>query len=208
MIKTDISGRNMEDITYLIEKSVLKKCIKIITNEKTTLIENYKNKKYFKLIGEIVLDTDEYNGKKKKDTILKIIPNITIEEFSNRNEWIYLFLINNRIVKIGGTRTGIKNRWLSYLSGHHTIERGKSGDCSKTNSFIYNTFEFYLHLDCKIEMYGYELPKKELEIELLDIKHMIIPQTYHAYESLFLQDYKKENGEFPILCNNGDPDYR
>ena len=207
MIKKDISGKKITDVKYLIEKSVLKKWIKLIPTDKTMLFENYKNKKYFKPIGEIVLDTDEYNGKRKV-SLLKIIPRIELDEFSNKTEWIYLFVINKRIVKIGGTRTGIKSRWISYLSGHHTIERGKSGDCSKTNSFIYNTFEFYLHLGCKIEMYGYELPKKEVEIEIFDEKKMVLTQTYHAYESIFLEDYKKDYGEFPILCNNGDPDYR
>ena len=59
------------------------------------------------------------------------------------------------IVKIGGTRTGLKGRVSSYLCGHHIEERGKSGDCSKTNGFIYNTMEFYLNLGCKIKMYGY-----------------------------------------------------
>ena len=52
--------------------------------------------------------------------------------------------MNDYIIKIGGTRTGLKERCGSYLCGHHVEERDKSGDCSKTNAYIYNTFEFYL----------------------------------------------------------------
>jgi hypothetical protein len=52
--------------------------------------------------------------------------------------------MNGYIIKIGGTRTGLKERCGSYLCGHHIEERDKSGDCSKTNAYIYNTFEFYL----------------------------------------------------------------
>jgi len=89
------------------------------------------------------------------------------------------------IVKIGGTRTCIKGRISLYLCGHHIEERGKSGDCSKTNGFIYNTFEFYLNLGSKIQMYGYELPKTEITIKIFDKETKIITQTFHAYESIF-----------------------
>ena len=36
----------------------------------------------------------------------------------------------------------------------------------------------------------------------------IVTQTYHAYESTFLEDYKKNYEEYPILCDNCDPDYK
>lgn len=64
--------------------------------------------------------------------------------FSNKFEWIYIFTINDHIVKIEGTRTCLKDRCISYLCGHHTTDRGKSGKCSGTNAYIYNTFYFYL----------------------------------------------------------------
>ena len=117
-------------------------------------------------------------------------------------------MINGRIVKIGGTRIGLKGRVISYLCGHHIKERGKSGDCSKTNGFIYNTFDFYLTMGCKIEMYGYELPKTEIIIEIFGKETKIIAQTYHAYESTFLEDYKKNYNTYPLLCDNCDPDYK
>ena len=130
--------------------------------------------------------------------MIQFIPKISNEDFTKKNEWLYLLVINNRIVKIGGTRTGIKGRIISYLCGHHIEERGKSGDCSKTNGFIYNTFEFYLNLGCKIE----------ITINILDKETKIIAQTYHAYESTFLEDYKKNYNKNPILSDNSDPDYR
>jgi hypothetical protein len=112
------------------------------------------------------------------------------------------------IVKIGGTRTGLKGRVSSYLCGHHIKERGKSGDCSKTNGYIYNTLEFYLKLGSKIQMYGYELPKTEFTIEIFGKERKIIAQTYHAYESTFLEDYKNNYNVYPILSDNSDPDYK
>ena len=57
-------------------------------------------------------------------------------------------------------------------------------------------------------MYGYELPKTEITINILDKETKIIAQTYHAYESTFLEDYKKNYNKNPILSDNSDPDYR
>ena len=208
IIQISISNISFNFNKELYEISPVKKWIKQIPFNKTVSIEKYNNKEHFKLIAEIVLDIEEKNGKKQRNTVIRFVPKIEKNEFEKKTEWLYLFLINGRIVKIGGTRTGIKGRISSYLCGHHILERGKTGDCSKTNGFIYNTFEFYLLSGCKIEMYGYELPIKQYEIEILGIKTMIVVQTYHAYESSFLEDHKKKYGDLPVLCNNGDPEYR
>ena len=94
------------------------------------------------------------------------------------------------------------------MCGHHVLERGKSGDCSKTNAFIYNTFDYYLNQGYKIKMLGYKLPKTETQVDIFEKKIKVIAQTYHAYESTFLQDYKKNYNSYPILSDNCDPDYK
>jgi hypothetical protein len=210
-IVTDISG--IKNINELYDISLIKKWIKLIPIKKTIPFEEYNRKEYFIPIADIVLDnefftTETKQGQKKRNTLIQFIPKISNEEFNKKNEWLYLLIINGRIVKIGGTRTGLKGRVVSYLCGHHIEERGKSGDCSKTNGFIYNTFEFYLQLGCKIEMYGYKLPKTQITIEIFEKKTNITAQTYHAYESTFLEDYKKIYNEYPILSDNCDPDYK
>lgn len=206
-MSTDISG--ITNIDELYEGSLIKKWIKLISTEKTIPIEDYNRKEHFIPIADIILDSEiGSNGRKRRRTLIKFVPLISHEAYSRKSEWLYLFLINDRIVKIGGTRTGLKGRIASYLCGHHIEERGKSGDCSKTNGFIYNTFEFYLNLGCKIQMYGYELPKTEITIEIFGKETKIIAQTYHAYETTFMEDYKKNYREYPILCDNCDPDYK
>tara|TARA_B110000259_G_scaffold188480_1_gene247962 strand:- start:7992 stop:8624 length:633 start_codon:yes stop_codon:yes gene_type:complete len=208
---TDISG--LENIDEQYDSSSIKKWIKLIPTNKTISFEEYNRKEYFIPIADIVLDNEVFTsgknqGKRKRNTVIKFVPNISQEAFNKKSEWLYLLVINGMIVKIGGTRTGLKGRVASYLCGHHIEERGKSGDCSKTNGFIYNTFEFYLNLGCKIQMYGYELPKKEISIEIFGKETKITTQTYHAYESTFLEDYKKNYKEYPILSDNSDPDYK
>jgi hypothetical protein len=207
----DISG--LANITELYESSVIKKWIKLIPTDKTISFEEYNQKDHFIPIADIVLDSELFicgkkQGNKKRNTLIQFIPTISTEAFNKKAEWLYLLVINGMIVKIGGTRTGLKGRASSYLCGHHIEERGKSGDCSKTNGFIYNTFEFYLNLGCKIQMYGYELPKTEITIEIFGKETKITAQTYHAYESTFLEDYKKNYNEYPILSDNCDPDYK
>ena len=207
----DISG--VKNINDLYNKSSIKKWIKLISLEDSILFDNYNNKDYFIPIANVIIDDEVYmngnkKGIKKRNTLIQFVPIIPIEDYNRKNEWLYIFVINNRIVKLGGTRTGIKGRLSSYLCGHHIEERGKSGDCSKTNGFIYNTFYFYLNLGCEIKMYGYELPKTEFIIKIFDKETKIIAQTYHAYESTFLEDYKKNYNKYPILCDNCDPDYK
>lgn len=196
------------NIDNLYNNSPYKKWIKLIDFNKLILFKNYDNKDYFKLVANVSLDNEiKQSQKKKRKTLIKFTPFIKNDEYNEKTEWLYIFTINDKIVKIGGTRTGIKGRITSYLCGHHIVERGKSGDCSKTNGIIYNTFEFYLNLGYTINMYGYKLPKTEINIEILGKSVNIIAQTFHAYESMFLKKYKKKYNEYPILCNNCDPDY-
>ena len=207
----DISKK--ENFYEVLNSQPLKKWIKELPISKTIPFENYNRKQYFKSIAEIILDEDLFTsgnkeGQKKRNTLIKFVPTISNEEFNKKTEWLYLLVVDGRIVKIGGTRTGLKGRVASYLCGHHVEERGKSGDCSKTNGFIYNTFEFYLSLGCKIEMYGYELPKTEISIKIFDKDTTIVAQTFHAYESTFLEDYKKNYNSYPLLSDNCDPDYK
>ena len=204
---SDISG--IDNIHEIHSASPLRRWVKPIPIIKTVLFDDYNRREYFIPIADVVLD-NELNeaGKKKRNTLIRFNPKISTNQFKKKTEWLYLFTINGRIVKIGGTRTGLKGRISSYLCGHHIKERGKSGDCSKTNGFIYNTLEFYLELGCKIQMYGYELPTIEIPINIFGKETKIIAQTFHAYESTFLNDYKQMYKDYPLLSDNCDPDYK
>jgi len=196
----DVSG--LENIDELYKNSAIKNWIKLIPMNKTVPISEYNRREYFKPVADIILDTSQ------KNTLIHFEPLVSKTEFNRKTEWLYLLTINDRIVKIGGTRTGLKGRVASYLCGHHIKERGKSGFCSKTNGFIYNTFEFYLNLGCSLKMYGYELPLTEFIVEIFGKEKKIKAQTYHAYESSFLEDFKKQYNEYPALSDNCDPDYK
>jgi len=204
----DIS--NVNNINEIYENDITKKWIKLIPLNKTILFDEYNHKNLFKLVANVELDNAmKSNGTKQRNTLIQFSPVISNEEFKEKTtEWIYIFTINGRIVKIGGTRTGLKGRIGSYLCGHHVEERGKSGDCSKTNGYIYNTFVFYLNAGCEIKMYAFSLPNIEVEVDILGITTKVLSQTYHAYESTIMNAYKKNYGNIPVLCDNSDPEYR
>jgi hypothetical protein len=210
----NINSSCVKDIRELYNKSPYKKWIKLIPTHKTSPYEEYNRKENFIPVADIVLDGELHEsgkneGNKKRNTVIKFVPIISKEKFNEESiEWLYLFVIEGRIIKFGGTRTGLKGRVGSYLCGHHIKARGKSGDCSKTNGFIYNTFEFYLNLGCKIQMYGYELPETIVPITILGKETKIKAQTYHAYETTFMEDYKEQYMNYPILNDNGDPNYK
>jgi hypothetical protein len=203
----------LNSVNKYYQNSLVKKWIKLVPLNNLVLFENYNRKDYFTPVADIVLDTEVYTygdkkGMKKRNTLIQFIPKIPLSDFDKKDEWVYMLLINKGIVKIGGTRSGLKGRITSYLSGHHINERGKSGDCSKTNGFIYNTFEFYLNMGYKIEMYAYKLPYVENVINIFDKEIKIKAQTYHAYETTFLEDYKKIYNSYPVLSDKCDPDYK
>lgn len=178
------------------------------------VFDDYAHRGLFMKVADILLDVETYqsgnkSGQKKRNTLIQCCPCIEQEAFQNKEkEWVYLFVLDGNIIKIGGTRVGLKGRFSSYLCGHHIQERQKSGKCSVTNAFVYNTFVFYLENGCRIEMYGYEIPHHELTINMFSEERTILAQTYHAYESIFLEDYRKQHGEYPPLSDNCDPKYK
>ena len=205
----DISGK--DNAAELRAASPYAYWLKPISVDKTIHVTEYNFIDKFKRVATIDLDNEvnPTTNRRKRQTVIRFNPTVTTEEFAKKAEWIYIFTINDRIVKIGGTRTGIKNRAGSYLCGHHIPERGNSGDCSKTNGFIYNTFEFYLNIGCKIEMYGYEIPKAEIVLD--DVFGRSIrdgAQVFHIYESVALNSFHQLYGFNPILSDNADPEYR
>lgn len=194
------------DTTY--EKSLYKQWIKLVPLEKELLFDEFELSKKFKKVANVVCDNDKKsNGDKARNTVIKFVPENN-EDWTNSCEWIYIFTIKNRIVKIGGTRTGLKGRASSYLCGHHIPQRGKSGKCSVTNAHIYNTFDFYLQNGYEIEMYGYMIPQCKVPINILDESTDVEAQVYHAYEAKFLKEYKKITGQYPFLSDNADPNYK
>ena len=116
-INDDISKNKEFNKNY--NNSIVKKWIKQISIKDTISFDNYNRKNNFKLVADILLDNDinTKTNKKKRKTLIKFSPKISLDEYNKKSEWLYIFTINDRIVKIGGSRTGIYGRASSYLCG-------------------------------------------------------------------------------------------
>lgn len=196
----------LEDISrlFITENSLNIKYNNEITKNWIKFIEEEKFTNNLEFL-EIICKYEDIECKKVADIIIDVEKRNTVVSFVNtisEKEWIYLFVINKHISKIGGTRTGLKKRTTSYLCGHHIKERGKSGDCSKTNAFIYNTFDFYLRNNFNIEMYAFEVPEIIVEKYIYGKKKIIKIQSYHNYEKELVKLFEEKYGRYPYLNNN------
>ena len=224
MNNPNIETQEIDNITQLVENltiDTIKEQINVLPNRKWIKeinLENELNFNDFSLshrfhkVADIVSDNEtKSDGTPKRQTVILFRYNgiISHKDWRNTDEHLYIMTMNEKIIKIGGTRNGLKSRSASYLCGHHTVERGKSGKCSATNAKIYNTFEFYLNNveNTNIELYAYKLPIKMATIRIEDEETEVIAQTYHKYESIFLARYKKQSplNQYPILSDNADP---
>ena len=175
----------------------------------TVSLFNAKCGNKFSPRAKIVLDDSE-----RRQTTIKVEV-LEKQEWKRKSEHIYLIVRDNAIVKIGGTRTGMKNRWGSYLCGHCVPQRIKKrdnkpfpGKMSVTNAHLYHTIEEDLLAGHVWEFWSWKLPKITVSVEILGEPIDVIAQTYHAYETRCIQMFKKMVGHIPQLCDNADPNYR
>jgi len=159
-------------------------------------------------MADIVLDDTT-----SRRTTIQTIP-VDEEKWKETAEHIYIIVRNGEIMKIGGTRTGMKARWGSYLCGHCVAERmNKNGEpnpgkMSVTNAHLYHTIEDDLLNGNTWEFYSCKLPDTTVTVEILGEMIQVVAQTYHAYESRCIELFKTITGHIPQLCDNADPTYK
>jgi hypothetical protein len=179
-------------------------------------LSDFSLKDHFVKVADIVPDTElrkkDANGgkgKKKKDqksrqTLLKFVPTIPKKTWEKKGEYIYLFIVDGKIVKIGCTRTSIDARCGGYLSGHG-IPEVTGGTAGSTNAFIYWTFVWLLSQGKKIEMFSAEIPKVVVVQTFFGFSEKIETQVCHRWERRAMLEYQKQFGKLPPLSSNYDP---
>jgi hypothetical protein len=183
----------------------MSKWIKVLDLSKELSIDAFSLFKNFRHVADVILTPETVSAK----TCILFEPAIEVLDWKDQtSQWIYVFTINEKIVKIGGTRSGLKGRAASYLCGHHTTDRGKSGKCSVTNAYLYNTFEDSLKQGNIIKMYGFKIPDVKVEMSVWEKNITFSPQTYTVFETTALEQYKLECGKYPQLSDNSDPSHR
>lgn len=201
----DCSFATLEEMMLV---DLCKNWIKPINLSKELCVADFNLSKDFTKVADVGLDNDlTVKGKKARNTVIKFHP-IDKKQWQKEVEHVYLIVVNGRIVKIGGTRKGLKGRAASYLCGHHVQERQKSGRCSVTNAYVYNTLHFYLRNGFKIEIYAHEIEPVIVDVNIFGQIKKVSAQVYQAFESYCLEQYKRQVGTYPILSDNADPTYK
>ena len=156
--------------------------------------------------ADIVLDSST-----DRQTVIQAIPIAEhLDKWCASEESVYMFVRNGKIMKIGGTRVSMKERFGSYLCGHHVPQRDKSGKMSVTNAYLYHTIEADLleNDDSKWEIYTFPIPPQEITLEFMGKEMRIKAQIYHGLESHAIEEYRKLAGCNPQFSVNSDPAYR
>jgi len=176
--------------------------------------DSFEINQRFKMMGEIVLDDEKKeNGEKQRKTMWKVnIPEDMEGEYKRRQNCVYILVCNGKIIKIGGTKTGMKERIVSYYCGHYiTGMKKKNGDVcegkmSITNAYIYWTIYENLRQGNTFNVYVYAIPDEIIEMDIFNTRVNVPVQTYDAYEAAVLNMYRSTMGHYPVLSDNGHPD--
>ena len=124
---------------------------------------------------------------------------------------VYLIICNGRIVKIGGTKTGMRKRIGSYHCGYCVSQRTNNngehypGRMSVTNAYCYNTIDYYIINGLQFELYYYPIPDHSISLDVFGENITTTVQLYEEYEQKALNTYRDIIGTYPPLCNNGHP---
>jgi len=180
---------------------------KPIVKEALTVTEfnNVSKDTQFVKRADILLDSSD-----ARQTVIQANPvDEQADKWCANEESIYTFVRNGKIMKIGGTRASMKERFGSYLCGHHVSERGKSDKMSVTNAYIYHTIETDLleDDDSKWEIYTFSIPHHEITVPFMGKDICIKAQVYHGLESHAIEVYKNLAGSKPQFSFNSDPSY-
>ena len=214
--KKSIYSNNLTENEYnklMNGKEARKIWSKMIKNEDLKItIQDFNNKcgDVFREIAKIILDLSN----KRQGTL--DIELVNKELWNIKKEFIYIITVNGFIIKIGGTRDGMKGRWSSYCCGYYVPQRKKKdgtpypGKMSVTNAYLYHTIEndLIMNKNNKWNIYVWDLPVSKFNMNILGEDTIIIAQTFHAYETICIKKYKILTGSLPLLCDNCDPNYK
>lgn len=121
--------------------------------------------------------------------------------YEKYQELIYLICIDGKIVKIGGTYVGMKNRQASYNAGSQKARN--KGTCSVTNYNVTQAQYAALSDGKTVEWYIYEVPEHPIIIsDVFGDPEKAMPKTYHTYETKLHNIYKNITGHYPPLSKN------
>lgn len=144
---------------------------------------NFKYKQHFTHICNLVPDRE------KERLDIEVIDEKKVSDFG----LVYVFVIENKIFKIGHSITPIGKRVQSYNCGK--TEYRISGTNSTTNYFVLQSI---LNINKKVKVYAYFPPK--LGYEIFGEKGTDSFPPAKRVENKIIIDFIEEHGRKPIGC--------
>ena len=145
---------------------------------------------------------DDFKYKDDFTLICKLKPNKSKEkldiEILDKNKckekgFVYIFVVDEKIFKIGQSTTNIIKRIQSYNCGK--IQYRKNGTCATTNYFVLQSL---LNLNLEVFVYAFFTPKPRYEI-FGQVFEDSYPPSKKA-ENIIITDFIKKHGKKPIGC--------
>ena len=163
-----------------------------ITNEPT--IEEFLTKgnlnDYVVKVGDIV----------PKDLKSKYKVNIN-KEWKKHKHWVYVLVIEGKVLKCGDSTMTLNGRWSSYSAGTR-ISRD-NGTCSTTNYFISEIIRIAHELGYEVELFGYAIPEIFAKIDIFGEEKNCRGVFISYFESSLIEKFVNNFGHKPSVGKNG-----
>ncbi len=176
--------------------------MEIIMAKNTTRKKKNRNMVIIKDVGELVneVDYNQFIYQNHFSLLCRLIPNkkrerleieVVNEESFKESSFVYIFVIEGKIFKIGQSITNIKKRVSSYNCGKTEYRIG--GTNSTTNYFILQSI---LEMDCPVEVFA--LFANKMEYDFLDEHGKDSFPSTKIMEKKIIGDFMEKYGKKPI----------
>ena len=144
---------------------------------------------------EYLIEDKNYTGKLVD---YKVVDSMKKVWKQKKKEWIYVFLYDKRIVKIGRTSSSMDSRFTSYNSGKSRAM--SKGTPATTNYMISQCNYLALLKGMSVEVYAQEVPSITTTHTIYGTVTQVENRIAHEYERMLINIYKKRYGARPFLC--------
>jgi len=155
----------------------------------------------FYLIAKADLKPKERFLKNPEVNPIDYIPTLGLEEtYEKYKEQIYIITFDNKVVKIGKTKVGMKGRHQSYNCG--TRKARAKGTCSVTNYNVTEAQYTAIRDGVSVDWYCFDIPQLRTELNIFGENHVVVAETNDKYESVLINQYIEAKGNKPLLSVN------
>ena len=161
---------------------------------------NLTNFNFYKIADSGLKEKKQFDKNPEVNPIAYTVVDGLVDSYKKYKEVVYILCIMGRVVKIGGTYTGMAKRHRSYNCG--TRKARKKGTCSVTNYHITEAQYAAISNGKKVEWYVFDVPPEKIKSKVWNDDEVISPKVYMFWESKLCKKYKNITGHRPILSKN------